>query len=585
MITARVRITFNSMVQCIADGIEHMKKVLSTGSSSPICIPPKTQNQLCKFHTEVDVVVNSIIDEENKTVEVYIYFPICLCGINTGISTFLGSLLYYSVFSIVDEYHIIDFDLCTEEVQKLFIGPRHGIEGIRKLCEVPDEPLMGLILKPRTRIDLSYQRSIVSALASSKYINYLIDDELVISPFCCNYQDRIDVYSSLINEMYEKYSCKMIYWVNAACDIPISEEIIQYGLKHRINTFSLNPVTMGFSSVKYIIDKYSNDALFILNNISRGVLTRMSGFSVSERVLAKISRLIGADAVYTGPITYDFAYDKDILNKERTALQDRWENYKKSFCVSSGSINSAKIVKENVQALGKDTMIQMGGALLTQDTKTISKLKALKIMVSNALDPEIMRELQNSFVDMKGETIMNQDTSRNEKKRADLLNREISCLVRDRIRLKTALVRVDNPIKEGDYEDTLEKCELAIMGFAVELASISVKYPDIEIGDTLSDILDICKRHASKVDSSYYAEFESDILSVSNDIKKDVKNEGKTTENIEKISSDIKASGSFELTIPIIPSILTYKTQFSMETKMKFRKMLVSIFGKIKNVL
>ena len=119
--------------------------------------------------------------------------------------------------------------------------------------------------------------------------------------------------------MYEKYSCKMIYWVNAACDIPISEEIIQYGLKHRINTFSLNPVTMGFSSVKYIIDKYSNDALFILNNISRGVLTRMSGFSVSERVLAKISRLIGADAVYTGPITYDFAYDKDILNKERTA--------------------------------------------------------------------------------------------------------------------------------------------------------------------------------------------------------------------------------------------------------------------------
>ena len=180
---------------------------------------------------------------------------------------------------------------------------------------------------------------------------------------------------------------------------------------------------------------------------------------------------------------------------------------------------------------------------------------------------------------------MNQDTSRDAKKRADLLNREISSLMRDRIRLQTALVRVDNPIKEGDYEDRLEKCELAILEFAVELTSISVKYPDIEIENTLFDVLDICKRNASKIDSSYYAEFEREILSVSNEIKKDIKNVGKTTEDIDRISSDIKASGSFELSIPIIPSILTYKTRFSLETKTNFRKMLISLFGKVKKCI
>jgi ribulose 1,5-bisphosphate carboxylase large subunit-like protein len=78
---------------------------------------------------------------------------------------------------------------------------------------------------------------------------------------------------------------------------------------------------MGFSAVKFIIEEYRNDALFLINDIGRGILTRPPGFLMSERVLSKLSRLIGADAVYTGPLTQGFPYDVEILKDERASLQ------------------------------------------------------------------------------------------------------------------------------------------------------------------------------------------------------------------------------------------------------------------------
>lgn len=553
----------------------------------------------------------------------------------------------------------------------------------------------------------------------------------------------------------------MLYWVNVSCDIPIAEKIIEYSLKKGVSTFSLNAVTMGFTSVKYIIDKYSNNALFLINNIGRGILTRQKGFFISELVLSKISRLIGADAVYTGPITKDFPYNDYTLKEERVALQNVWGNYKKSFCVSSGNIDNAKNAKENIQALGKDTMIQMGAGLLRKDNHdTISKLSVVRFMVSNALNQEIMQELEATFSSnenstgeksMKHErrdffisynvadenwakwiaetlenngyktfiqawdikpgddfivrmqefltnserflpilsstyldapycqaewapalaTVIKDDPdffipirivnispegllktrvyidlfdtqeaeatkrlldgvkpnvnrksngfpcksgtsvskpsmtsqadkpmgnlgmgyytpsmNQQEEKRVNLLKDKISRQINNRIKLLDALSKTRDPIDESRLEEDLEKCERTIIDFALQLANMSITRQDIDIDQVLTnDLAEICTKNAFRVERGDYQEIKSELLAVSQRAASEIANQGGQSTEVQKLTSEISSKESLELTIPIIPLLLNYKTELSFETKINFKKLALSLFQKIKKAI
>jgi len=761
LINAHIRIKFNTSVKSIDDGVKHLQAVLSTGSSREICIQPKFTSGLCPLHSELDV---KILERDDKQLcaKIIIKYPICMCGRDSGISIFLGSLLYYTVFSFVAEYHILDFDITNEEdVLGLFPGPKHGVKGIRDLLNEQNEPLIGVILKPRTRIDLTAQKRVIEELARSGKINYIIDDELVVSPKCCRYEDKIDCYSDLIHRIASDYHYKMLYWVNVSCDLSVSQKVIEYSLAKGVNTFSLNAVTMGFTSVKYIIEKYSKNAFFLVNNIGRGILTRPSGFFMSECVLSKMSRLIGADAVYTGPLTKEFPYDADILEVERRSLQDVWWSYKKSFSVSSGNIDTSKNAIENIQALGKDTMIQMGSGLLgTEDV--LSKLTTFKFLISNALNPNVIRFLRDaveseettkSTIISKGETSMGKrdffisynsndrlwatwiaevleqnsysvylqewdirpgddfiekmheilknssrfmpiisttyidapyckaewspalataisnkgessfvpvriadvspdgilktrvyidlfnleedmakkqlldglkpisrkhigvfpgtttksktspitnlpasltptvvtvstEMTNSESKRVELLKKSLSEQINNRIRLLNTLAKTRDPIYEGQYENDLEKCEGAILEFALQLAELSTKYQQIEADTYLtSDLFEICKRNANKVSETDSLEVKSDLFDVSKEIIQEVASKGIPHQDIEQLTADLSAKGTLELTIPIIPFLLNYKAILSLETKSNFKKMIVSLFRKIKGVL
>jgi len=587
LINAHIFIKFNTSVKSIDDGVKHLQTVLSTGSSREICIQPKLKSGLCPLHSELDIEIMERNDEQ-LCAKMIIKYPICMCGRDSGISTFLGSLLYYTVFSFVVEYHILDFDITDEEeVFGLFSGPKHGVKGIRDLLDEQNEPLIGLILKPRTKIDLIAQKKVVEELACSGKINYIIDDELVISPRCCYYGDKIDCYSDLIHQIATKYHHKMLYWVNVSCDISISQKIIEYSISKGVNTFSLNAVTMGFTSVKYIIEKYSQDALFLVNNVGRGILTRPLGFFMSECVLSKISRLIGADAVYTGPLTKEFPYDATILEIERKSLQDVWWTYKKSFSVTSGDIDTTKNARENIQALGKDTMIQMGAGLLgTGDV--LSKLTAFKFLVSNTLNPEVMKHVQEALQSEEITKISKEETTMttSEAKRVDLLKTKLSGQITNRIRLVDALSKTRDPLTEGRYEEDLEKCEKAILDFALQLAELSTQYQQIEMDTYLtSDLLEICKRNANKVSETDFDEVKAGLIDVSKEISREILSSEASHQDIERLKSELSAKGTLELTIPIIPLLLNYKTELSIETKLNLKKMIVSLFRKIKSVL
>lgn len=576
MLHVYLRIRFSDSIS-VNDGKKHLIKVLSTGSSKDIVVNSKSQNMLCVFHKELECKI--IQFNEDKSVDMEMVFPYCLSGANVGVSELIGSLLYCSVFSFIERYVILDFSL--DETSELYKGPEFGIQGIRNKSGVCQYPLLGTILKPRTRIDIARQNDVLKEILETKLVDYIIDDELVVNPLCCSFKERIRNYSDLLKSIKNNNNKNILYWINASADIELAQNIIEYSINLGINTFCLNPISMGFSAVKYIIDKFRGKALFMINNVGRGVITRKSDYYISEKALARLSRLIGADAVYTGPISSNYPYDIQILNEERIALQNDFCGFKPSFAVTSGDIVNCVNITDNIKAIGSNIMVQMGSGILSYDYG--DKLNAYKFVADYALNDAIANEIAFAFSQKKHVDSLEGDyymkTQDPNIKRAKQLNELLQKQLYLRNEYKNALTLTRDPQETTKFNTELDKCEDTIIDFMISLLN-------------LSDVLDNIDEHLCKevlvITQSRIVEGEEENQII-NEIIQTLKSENvvqivdnETNKKIDNLDINASINNKIELTIPIIPLLLNYKMELSLEVKQRLNNTIKKLLNLVK---
>lgn len=173
-----------------------------------------------------------------------------------------------------------------------------------------------------------------------------------------------------------------------------------------------------------------------------------------------------------------------------------------------------------------------------------------------------------------------------EEKRVNLLKEKLSRQINNRIKLLDALSKTRDPIDESCLEEDLEKCERTIIDFALQLANLSITRQDLDIDQVLTnDLAEICVKNAFRVERGDYQEIKRELLAVSQRVASDIANQGGQSTEVQKLTSEISSKESLELTIPVIPLLLSYKTELSFETKINFKKMALSLFQKIKKVI
>lgn len=573
LITIKARVRFAESTHNVEEGIKHLQNVLSVGSSREIDIQMLPAGSLCEKHLDLSIDIIDILD--TLEADITICVPQCLSGKGTGVSLLISQMLYCTSFSFISKMFIEDFEVADSDLlQEYFTGSNHGISAIRKLFSESSGPLIGLILKPRTRIDISSQELFVKRALDTKSIDYLIDDELVVSPFCLTYKNRIDEYTQLIDKFSQRSGQSIQYWVNAAADIEAAEEIIEYGLNQGIKTFSLNAVTMGFAAVKYLIHKYTENAVFMVSNVGRGVLTRQDSYYVSEKLLAKLTRLIGADAVYTGPISSEFPYNVEMLTAETEVLQKKWECINPCFAVVSGNIGDGKTARENIRALGKNAMIQMGSSLFVKDDVD-GKMKAFKFLVENALNDSTMKYLEDTFETKNEEEIK---MSKTDSIRLNNLEKNLEEKIRLMEQIDHSLLMNENPIYTTSWQTKLADCENGIITDLVEIFELAETDESIDISVVFtSRIAKLCQKYANNLTDDEKQALNNQFGQVFEDIQKE--SQGSQT---EQIKTELRTTDSLDLTIPIIPTILTYKKSFSVNTSKGITKAIANLLAKIK---
>ncbi len=238
---------------------------------------------------------------------VEIALPIYYVSQREGLTHLLLMITSASEYNYTETFWVETVEL-PEEFIKRYKGPRFGIKGIRRVFQVDDRPLVGLILKPRIGVPISDILKVAeSALEGGA--DFIADDLLMIDPDGeLEFSNRINKFSELARKMTNKTGEKKLYFANIGISAFQAIEYAREAIEAGVGAVIVDAFTMGIGGVEYIIHLLDGKIPVISTNMGAGIMTRGSllGSSkiyptgISDAVVAKLCRIAGVDAIHYG---------------------------------------------------------------------------------------------------------------------------------------------------------------------------------------------------------------------------------------------------------------------------------------------
>ncbi len=203
----------------------------------------------------------------------------------------------------VDNLRLIDIEL-PENLVKSFQGPLYGIEGIRKLLDVKNRPLVGTIVKPK--LGLGYKKH--AEVAYESWVggcDIVKDDENLTNQAFNPFKERIIETLKMRDHAEEETGEKKIYMPNISAETDEMVRRAHFVKENNGRYIMVDIVTVGFSGLQSIREK--NPGLVIhAHRAMHAAFTRNKKQGISMLVLAKLARIIGVDQIHIGTAVASF---------------------------------------------------------------------------------------------------------------------------------------------------------------------------------------------------------------------------------------------------------------------------------------
>lgn len=224
---------------------------------------------------------------------VNIAFPVSNINFNTdGITQMLVQIMGGQLdIDIVKKCHVLDITF-PESVKKCFLGPKYGINGIRKFTGVYDKPLLGGIIKPKTGISPETLLKMVKHLVEGG-VNFIKEDEIMSDPLCCPINDRVPL---IMNYLGDK---KIIYAVSVTSDIPYLLQRVKRVYELGANAVHVN-FWNGLGVYKSIREMDLPLFLFFQKSGDKILTNPRHDFHIEWNVICKLAGMMGVDFIHAG---------------------------------------------------------------------------------------------------------------------------------------------------------------------------------------------------------------------------------------------------------------------------------------------
>ncbi|OFA29934.1 ribulose 1,5-bisphosphate carboxylase large subunit [Glaciecola punicea] len=269
--------------------------------------------------------------------------------------------------------------LLPESFTKLFKGPRFGIDGLRTLCDEPEQPLFCTALKP---MGLSNQALAAQAYEFAKGGIHLIKDDHGIfnQPFS-PFRERVKLCVEAVNRANAEtgMNCRYTPTLNSPANQIFDDA--RWAKEQGVGGFLVMPGISGFDTMRCIADD-GDINLPILGHpsmLGSWVSSPQSGYS-HYFLFGQLMRLAGADTSIYPNFGGRFAFSVEQCESIVQGASCDMGHIKRIIASPGGGMNF-KSVPKMIDVYGKDIMFLIGGALHQSGPDIASNCKELKRLV------------------------------------------------------------------------------------------------------------------------------------------------------------------------------------------------------------
>ncbi len=250
-----------------------------------------------------------------------------------------------------------------ESFVKGFKGPKFGIDGLRKLLNVPKRPFVNNMIKPCTGWTPDVGAAMCYEVAKGG-VDIIKDDELIMAdPDFCPLQERVKQIMASLKRAREETGEDTLYTVNITDHVRKIRDNALRAIDAGANALMLNIYTLGFSAAQMIFEDPEINVPILAHVDFSGAMfgSPYNGIS-SPLLMGKLARMIGSDmAIITTPYgKFPVMHNKYMMQVNNARME--LFGLKQMLPMLSGG-TTQPVVAQTMNELGNDICMAAGGAI------------------------------------------------------------------------------------------------------------------------------------------------------------------------------------------------------------------------------
>lgn len=246
-------------------------------------------------------------------------------------------------------------------ILKQYRGPKFGDSGLRDILGRPEKPLVGTIVKPKIGLSPKDTAKYIYEAGSGGLTNGKDDETLVDQEFC-PIEERTKAVAEALDKLREE-GHRMVHAINISTNGQDIRELAEDVQSWGATQLMVDVITCGYGAIQAVAEDPKIKIPVHVHRTMHAAMTKDPLNGISMRVIAKLVRMCGGDALHIGTLG---AGKMDGALGEGKANQDACQSidvpYKTVMPVCSGGMFPG-IVPAVVKAAGFNVQIQAGGGV------------------------------------------------------------------------------------------------------------------------------------------------------------------------------------------------------------------------------
>jgi len=312
---------------------------------------------------------------------------------------------------VLKHLRLLDLSFPKDIIEK-YMGPKYGIDGIRKQTKIRDRPLLGTIVKPKVGLN-EKEHAKVCGEAWRGGLDIVKDDENLTSMAFNKFEKRIIETLKIRDKVESEIGEKKFYMPNITAPLTTMKKRADFVIDNGGEYVMVDIVTIGFSALQEIRDYLENrEVILHAHRAMHAAFTRNKKHGMTMLVLAKLMRLIGMDQLHTGTVVGKMEGGRQevleinkvltelkIMGNDLSILDQEWHNIKPTLPVASGGLSPLD-VPELIEILGKDMVYQFGGGCHGHPDGTEAGARAIRQAIDAVLENSDLEEYAKTHAEL-----------------------------------------------------------------------------------------------------------------------------------------------------------------------------------------